>query len=116
MSEEDKLFIEESEKYIEGLKKKSTYGLYGFGTLWLIGVIEAIVNDPISEAANQAPVRSPRPGRYGEIREKDSSLLLSYDERHYEKDWAIHLLPEENSQATGYSDQTGVKLLWELNF
>jgi hypothetical protein len=116
LTEDDQIFVQESEAYINNLKKNSSYGLYGFGALWVIGAIEAIVNDPISSAAGQAPMRGPRPGRYGDTKTQNNTRLLSHDERYYKKDWTVHILPEQEIRSDGSSDAGGMKLFLGLKF
>ena len=115
LSDEDKAFVEESEAYIASLKKKSTYGLYGFGVLWIAGVVEAIVNDPLT-AAPKAQIQGPKPGRYSNLRLKENARLLSHDERHYKKDWQVQLLPEYDFLTDGSVGSESVKIQWELKF
>jgi len=116
LTEDDKVFFEESQSYIARTKKQASYGLYAFGALWIVGVIEAIVNDPIANAAQKGPNRGQRPGRYGEVREQSNNRLLTKEERYYRKDWTVRLLPEHDLQPSGAFDSGTLKLLWELNF
>jgi hypothetical protein len=121
LSQEDLAFVAQRKKFVDDQRKKAQLGLVGFGGIWAVGVVQAMLYEPPPKK------KSPKRRRYsgfsyvpGGEGKASYHLLDELDGRHYAPSfhWGLAFSPDSFNAFTPEPTQSdfgvGVQLDWSF--